>query len=132
MVPEAATVRSHVTEALDRIERDRAEGKNAVERAAYALWRFNWIHPFAGGNGRTARSIAYLIICIDGGGLLVGKPTMPTLIASRTDEYEQALRVADAADREGGENLKPMVGLILATYIDQMASALDELETALE
>jgi fido (protein-threonine AMPylation protein) len=24
-----------------------------VERAAYALWRLNWIHPFAGGNGRT-------------------------------------------------------------------------------
>jgi Fic family protein len=125
-VPEAALVPSYVDRALDRLERDRLAGKNAIERAAYALWRFNWIHPFAGGNGRTARSIAYLIVCIDSGGLLLGKPTVPTIIASRTDDYEAALREADAADRCGQESLAAMRGLILSAYIDQVASALDE------
>jgi Fic family protein len=38
---------------------------SAIWRAAYALCRLNWIHPFAGGNGRTARAFSYLIICLD-------------------------------------------------------------------
>lgn len=28
-----------------------------VHLASYLMWRMNWIHPFFGGNGRTARSI---------------------------------------------------------------------------
>lgn len=35
---------------------------DALELAAYALWRVNWIHPFADGNGRTARAIAHLVL----------------------------------------------------------------------
>ncbi|MBL8221394.1 MAG: Fic family protein, partial [Bryobacterales bacterium] len=27
------------------------------------MWRLNWIHPFFGGNGRTARSASYLVLC---------------------------------------------------------------------
>jgi Fic family protein len=123
-VPEASLVPSYVDRALDRLERDRTGGKNAIERAAYALWRFNWIHPFAGGNGRTARSIAYLIVCIDTGGLLLGKPTMPTIIASRTADYEAALREADAADLKGQEGLGAMRGLVLSAYIDQVVGVL--------
>jgi Fic family protein len=123
-VPEASLVSSYVDRALDRLERDRESGKNAIDRAAYALWRFNWIHPFAGGNGRTARSISYLIVCIDAGGLLLGKPTMPTIIASRTADYEAALRQADAADLKGQENLGAMRSLVLTAYVDQVVGVL--------
>jgi Fic family protein len=35
-----------------------------IRTAAYLLWRLNWIHPFAGGNGRTSRAIAYLALCV--------------------------------------------------------------------
>ena len=28
-------------------------------RAAYVLWRINWIHPFVDGNGRVARELCY-------------------------------------------------------------------------
>ncbi len=28
--------------------------------AAYLMWRLNWIHPFADGNGRTSRIISYV------------------------------------------------------------------------
>ena len=30
------------------------EGSSAIHLAAYAMWRLNWIHPFANGNGRTS------------------------------------------------------------------------------
>lgn len=32
--------------------------------AAYSMWRMNWIHPFADGNGRTSRALSYLILLI--------------------------------------------------------------------
>src|SRR5438270_2982047 len=36
----------------------------AVHLSAYALWKLNWIHPFTDGNGRTARAISYLVLCL--------------------------------------------------------------------
>lgn len=38
--------------------------RSAVHLAAYLLWRVNWIHPFSDGNGRTARAISYLVLCV--------------------------------------------------------------------
>jgi len=35
---------------------------SAVHLSAYAMWRINWIHPFMGGNGRTSRGAAYLLL----------------------------------------------------------------------
>jgi hypothetical protein len=32
----------------------------AIHLAAYLMWRLNWIHPFADGNGRTARMTSYV------------------------------------------------------------------------
>ena len=31
------------------------EAKSAIHLAAYIMWRLNWIHPFADGNGRLSR-----------------------------------------------------------------------------
>jgi Fic family protein len=75
----------------------------ALERAAYALWRLNWTHPFRGGNGRTSRCIAYLILCMDLGLMMPGLPTLPTLIYERRDDYVAALRAADASARVAAE-----------------------------
>ena len=69
----------------------------AMSAAAYALWRFNWIHPFAGGNGRTARALAYLILCIDMGRCVPGIPSIPTRMAAQQQDYIQALRRSDEA-----------------------------------
>lgn len=94
--PESAFVPSHVREMLEVInERSRPP----LERAAYALWRLNWIHPFRGGNGRTSRCIAYLILCLDMEAMLPGLPTLPTLIYDRRNEYVAALQAADASER---------------------------------
>ncbi len=97
--PEAAFVQSHVVELLDYINKTR-DRVPALERAAHALWRLNWIHPFKGGNGRTSRCLAYLILCLDLKMMLPGLPTLPHLIYERREEYVAALRAADASLRE--------------------------------
>ncbi|MGO9834845.1 MAG: Fic family protein [Polyangiaceae bacterium] len=84
--PEPALVVALVRDALDEINRRLAESRTkeksdpvgtmiVIRTAAYALWRFNWIHPFAGGNGRTARALAYLVMTIDFGAMIPGVPS---------------------------------------------------------
>jgi Fic family protein len=137
--PEAAFVSSHVVELLDYINSTR-DKLPALERAAYALWRLNWIHPFRGGNGRTSRCLAYLIICLDLGMMVPGMPTLPTLIYDRRKEYVKALKAADAslratlaAPREQEEqpdaraNLTEMTGYLQDLVTQQMASAITKL-----
>jgi Fic family protein len=71
--------------------------KSAVHLAAYVLWKMNWIHPFADGNGRTARAISYVVLSIKLDSLLPGTPTIPEQIAANKQPYYKAL---EAADRE--------------------------------
>lgn len=70
--PEASRVASLIQEMLEWCNDPAHE---ALERAAFALWRFKWIHPFAGGNGRTARALSYLILCMGLGRMLPGART---------------------------------------------------------
>lgn len=126
--PEPAFVPSHVREMVDWLNSCRTT-MPALERAAYALWRLNWIHPFRGGNGRTSRCIAYLIICIDLGLMMPGVPTLPTLIYDRRVEYVTALRAADASLREGKEeaDLSEMTSYLKDLVTEQLASAITRL-----
>jgi Fic family protein len=94
--PHEALVPTLVREMLEKLERDKLT-KPAIERAAFALWRTNWIHPFPGGNGRTARALAYLVLCIDLGMMMPGTPSLPTLIYESAGRYTRALRAADAS-----------------------------------
>jgi Fic family protein len=77
----------------------------AIHLTAYALWRLNWIHPFTDGNGRTARAVAYLLLCIRLGYRLPGTKTIPALIAADKDPYYAALEAADAGDLSELEKL---------------------------
>ena len=71
--------------------------ENAVEPAAFALWRLNYIHPFVEGNGRTARAACYLLMCMKAGQILPGKRTVPERIRDNRTPYYAALRAADVA-----------------------------------
>jgi len=93
-----------------------------VTLAAYALWRLCLIHPFINGNGRTARALAYYIVCAKSGGLLRGSPTLPELIRSNPDEYVAALRAADQNYPNEGY-LKELHSFLARLLDQQLASA---------
>lgn len=135
-VPHCALVPNLVRDAVDWVNREKVE-RSALERAAYAQWRFNWIHPFPGGNGRTSRAITYLIICMSEGRMLPGVPTMPTLIYDARDEYIRALQAIDESQREADEkstderivlpDFTPMVEFLRRMLMKQFAAAIDKL-----
>ena len=35
---------------------------SSIHFGAYLMWRVNWVHPFFGGNGRTSRAVAYMVM----------------------------------------------------------------------
>jgi Fic family protein len=83
----------------------------------------NWIHPFYGGNGRTARAVSYLILCARLGFVLPGTKAMPELIRDEPSPYYEALRSADVAWSNGKIDLSVMETLIsslLATQLVQI------------
>lgn len=86
----------HVEEMCDYVTDNWANPP--IHLMAYVLWRLNWIHPFTDGNGRTARAVAYLVLCIRLGYRLPGTKTIPELIAIDKDPYYTALEAADAGD----------------------------------
>lgn len=73
----------------------------ALHLAAYVMWRLNWIHPFADGNGRTSRILSYVVLNIRLGSLLPGAKTIPVQITANRNPYFDALDAADATAREG-------------------------------
>lgn len=73
-----------------------------IHLAAYCMWRLNWIHPFADGNGRTSRTLSYMVLCIRSGYELPGTPTIPVFIVEERTPYFKALDAADAAFAESG------------------------------
>jgi Fic family protein len=85
---------------------DNWDTKGAAHLAAYVLWKMNWIHPFADGNGRTARTVSYVVMSIKLDGLLPGTPTIPEQIAADKQPYYKGLEVADKA---WGDNEQPDV-----------------------
>lgn len=61
---------------------DHWDESTPLHLAAYLMWRLNWIHPFADGNGRTSRIISYVVLSIRAGAVLPGTPTIPDQIVA--------------------------------------------------
>lgn len=95
--------------------------KSATHLGAYVLWRLNWIHPFADGNGRTSRAISYVVMSIKLDSILPGTPTIPDQIASDKAPYYNALEIADSAWLETGQvdvsTLEQMLETMLARQL---------------
>lgn len=89
-------------------------GKSPVHRASEILWRTNAIHPFNGGNGRVARSLAYLVILIDVAPIFAGQP-LPTKLKAKKPEYVAGLKAGDKG------NLAPLEQLVLECLRDQIS-----------
>jgi Fic family protein len=103
--------------------RRQLEKGNWLEASAYALWRVCWIHPFAEGNGRTARMFSYAVLSYgllrsaqrDGErlpDLLPGARTVPEVLKINRLRYIRALEAADSAAAAGGSDCA-MLGILL-------------------
>lgn len=99
--------------------------RSAVELCAYVMWRLNWIHPFADGNGRTARAVAYLVLCVRAGARLPGAPTIPEQIADDKRPYYNALEAADQSGDPLKPDLTPMIDLLEKYLTKQLQAVLD-------
>ena len=98
--------------------------RSAVELCAYVMWRLNWIHPFADGNGRTARAVAYLVLCVRAGARLPGAPTIPEQIAENKRPYYAALEAADSSSDSEKPDISQMVALLEEYLARQLQAVL--------
>jgi Fic family protein len=114
------------TEHLCEYVNDKWSNSSALHLAAYVLWRLNWIHPFADGNGRTARTVSYVALSIKLDGLLPGIPTIPDQIASDKTPYYLALEAADsiwkATNKVDVSKLEAMLEGMLAKQLISVAN----------
>lgn len=101
----------------------RWDSSNTFELAAYVLWRLVWIHPFEDGNGRTARALSYLIICLKEKTLLFGSRSYLSIIRENySQHYIAHLRHADKTDRHGAVDIGPLAELLAEIVKIQLES----------
>jgi Fic family protein len=119
--PPAAEVATHVEEMCDYVAAK--WHRSAIHLAAYLMWRLNWIHPFAGGNGRTSRALSYFVLCVRAGTWLGGTRTIPEQIVENRQPYYAALDAADAACERGEVDVAAMEELLERLLAAQLLSA---------
>ena len=110
----ASMVRIEVQTMLEWLYAGEGLDKSPMRRAAHVLWKVNNIHPFNGGNGRVARSLAYLVMASEVAPIFIGEP-LPAKLKKRKAEYIAGLKEADRGD------LKPLEGLVLTCFQEQIA-----------
>jgi Fic family protein len=98
------------------------EQSTSIHLGAYIMWRLNWIHPFADGNGRTSRITSYVVLSIRAGAVLPGTPTIPDQIVDNRKPYFDALDAADAASRADADHvdvskMEGLLGSLLARQL---------------
>ena len=99
--------------------------KTAFYLAAYAMWRLNWIHPFSDGNGRTARALSYVILCLRLGYVIPGSPSIPAQIEQDKSHYIVALEKADESVKNGEVDLSEMEAMIRYMLARQLLSVIE-------
>jgi Fic family protein len=119
--PDAHLVPGLIEEMCDYVNDSWAEA-TAIHLASYVMWRLNWIHPFADGNGRTSRISSYVILSIRSGFVVPGSPTIPAQIANDKNPYIDALEDADTKWSEGKLDVKKMEELQESLLARQLAN----------
>jgi Fic family protein len=122
--PEAPFVSEEIEFLCDYVNENWS--KSAVHLGAYVLWRLNWIHPFADGNGRTARAVSYVVMSIKLDSLLPGAPTIPEQIAVNKTPYYEALELADLHLTEGTMDVSVLEDMLNRMLAAQLLNAAKE------
>ena len=121
--PSSWLVEANVRELCDYINENWHE-RNAFHLAAYAMWRLNWIHPYTDGNGRTARTLSYMLLCLKVGYQLPGTPTIPQQIEEDKTHYFKALEAADTAALTGVIDVSMMEEMLKGMLAKQLLGVL--------
>jgi fido (protein-threonine AMPylation protein) len=116
--------------ALCEYVNNRWDDSSAIHLAAYILWKLNWIHPFADGNGRTARAVSYAVLCIKLDGLLPGASTIPEQIAANKGPYYDALEKADEAQSDKRIDVSALEQMLSEMLAKQLVSIAAMSETS--
>lgn len=119
--PEAAFVSDEIQDMCEYVNSNWA--MNADHLGAYVLWKLNWIHPFADGNGRTARTVSYVVMSAKLDSLLPGAPTIPEQISANKAPYYAALEKADEHHNEGKVDVSELEDMLNAMLAKQLLSA---------
>ena len=86
----------------------------------------NWIHPFADGNGRTARVVSYVVLSTKLNSLLPGTPTIPDQIAADKRRYYTAFEESDESWKREILALSRMEAMLEGMLAQQLRNATDE------
>ncbi len=121
--PEARYIKGLVAEMCATAHRN--TDWSPTKTAAFLLWRLNWIHPFGGGNGRTARALAYFALCVRLGLRLPGEFTIAEQIDRDRRRYQEALEDADAAWKGHSLDVSRMESL-LEDFLERQLAYLDQ------
>jgi Fic family protein len=109
--PAGAHLVPELVEGLCDYVNENWEKSTSIHLGSYVMWRLNWIHPFADGNGRTSRIVSYVVLSIHAGAILLGTPTIPDQIVDNRNPYFDALDAADLAWKEGRVDVSKMEDL---------------------
>lgn len=121
----AHLVPEYIEEFCDYLN-DHRDDATPVHRAAYAMWRLNWIHPFSDGNGRASRIFSYVVLCVGLGFALLGSNTIPDQIVANRRPYFDALEKADAAWKDGRIDVSAMEDLLKRLLAVQLTRVFDQ------
>ena len=91
---------------------------DALDVAAYALWRITWIHPFRDGNGRTAFAFAYGCLCLKVGALLPETMTVLDQMLADPAQCNVPLRAADTSVQGNADRAPDLISL--KRYYDKL------------
>ncbi|WP_200339941.1 Fic family protein [Rhodovibrio sodomensis] len=123
--PPAHMVPELVEDMCDYVN-DNWETAAVVHLAAYVMWRLNWIHPFADGNGRTSRAVSYIVLSVKLGYRIPGNRTIPLQISEDRGPYFHALDAADEAAAQGVVDVSAMEQLMEQLLAEQLYSVLHD------
>ena len=108
--PGAHLVPGLVEELCDYVN-EHWQSESALHLAAYVMWRLNWIHPFADGNGRTSRVLSFFVL------------RQRSVSFSRARQHcPNSLDQADAAWEEKRVDVSAMENLIKALLAKQLTN----------
>jgi Fic family protein len=119
--PGAHLVPGLVEEMCDYVN-ENWEKSSPIHLGSYIMWRLNWIHPFADGNGRTSRVVSYIVLSIRAEAVLPGTPTIPDQIVDNRSPYFDALDAADSAWQQGRLDVSKMEELLGALLAKQLTN----------